>query len=139
MIFKNIEFTNDEFQLLFSYYESFIQSKEYRLMKLLYNSIPPQVKSAVWKKFKHNKLKQMVLANKVINIEYLNEDITINLGILKEDKELKRPKLLLLQTKYGTIPLCFREYEDILIYNINCTLTIKFFIRNKYNVYKRIN
>ena len=51
-IFKNIDFTNEEYKLLFSYYDKFINSKEYRLMKLLYNSIPEHVKNTIWDKFK---------------------------------------------------------------------------------------
>ena len=56
-IFKNIDFTNEEYKLLFSYYDKFINSKEYRLMKLLYNSIPEHVKNTIWDKFKKSNLK----------------------------------------------------------------------------------
>ena len=35
--FKNIDFTPDELQVLFSYYDKFIESKEYKLMKLIYH------------------------------------------------------------------------------------------------------
>ena len=132
-IFKNIDFTNEEYKLLFSYYDKFINSKEYRLMKLLYNSIPEHVKNTIWDKFKKSNLKQIVPKNKSINIELLNENITIHLGVLKENKIYYKFYLLLIETKYGIIPLGIREYETIYINNINCILTIKFFIRDKYN------
>ena len=132
-IFKNIDFTNEEYKLLFSYYDKFINSKEYRLMKLLYNSIPEHVKNTIWDKFKKSNLKQIVPKNKSINIELLHENITIHLGVLKENKIYYKFYLLLIETKYGIIPLGIREYETIYINNINCILTIKFFIRDKYN------
>ena len=132
-IFKNIEFTNEEYKLLFSYYDKFINSKEYRLMKLLYNSIPEHVKNTIWDKFKKSNLKQIVPKNKSINIELLHENMTIHLGVLKENKIYYKFYLLLIETKYGIIPLGIREYETIYINNINCILTIKFFIRDKYN------
>ena len=132
-IFKNIEFTNEEYKLLFSYYEKFINSKEYRLMKLLYNSIPEHVKNTIWDKFKKSNLKQIVPKNKSINIELLHENTTIHLGVLKGNKLYYKFYLLLIETKYGIIPLGIREYETIYINNINCILTIKFFIRDKYN------
>ena len=132
-IFKNIEFTNEEYKLLFSYYDKFINSKEYRLMKLLYNSIPEHVKNTIWDKFKKSNLKQIVPKNKSINIELLHENTTIHLGVLKGNKLYYKFYLLLIETKYGIIPLGIREYETIYINNINCILTIKFFIRDKYN------
>ena len=132
-IFKNIDFTNEEYKLLFSYYDKFINSKEYRLMKLLYNSIPEHVKNTIWDKFKKSNLKQIVPKNKSINIELLHENTTIHLGVLKGNKLYYKFYLLLIETKYGIIPLGIREYETIYINNINCILTIKFFIRDKYN------
>tara|TARA_Y100000389_G_C17439124_1_gene507481 strand:+ start:1226 stop:1807 length:582 start_codon:yes stop_codon:yes gene_type:complete len=128
-IFKNVEFTEEEFQYLLSYYQKFIESKEYRLMKLLYNSIPPQLKVAIWNKFKSFNKKDIIPSLQAINIENLEEDTIINLGILKENKSLKKLKIILIHTKYGTLPLCLRNYEIIYINNINCYLTLKFFIR----------
>ena len=137
--FKNIDFTPDELQVLFSYYDKFIESKEYKLMKLIYHSIPQQLKTAIWEKFKKFKLKQIFPANKIINIENLDEDFIIHLGILHIDKIKKRFKMIIIQTKYGMLPLNFRTYENIIIHNITCKLTIKFFIRDNYNAHKRIN
>lgn len=129
-IFKNVDFTEEEFQYLLSYYHKFIESKEYRLMKLLYNSIPSQLKFAIWNKFKKINKKEIIPSLQTINIVNLDENIIINLGILKENKLLKKLKIILIQSKYGTFPICLRDYEIININNINCYLTIKFFIRN---------
>lgn len=128
-IFKNVDFTDEELERLLSYYHSFINSKEYRLMKLLYNSIPPQLKNAIWKKFIKKK-NELIIPFRSINIEELHENIIINLGILKEDKFLNKRKIILIYTKYGCIPLSLTDYETIYINNINCFLTLKFFIRN---------
>ena len=109
------------------------------LMFMNNNLIVEQLKTAIWEKFKKFKLKQIIPANKIINIENLDEDFIIHLGILHIDKIKKRFKMIIIQTKYGMLPLNFRTYENIIIHNITCKLTIKFFIRDNYNAHKRIN
>ena len=133
-IFKNIDFTKEELELLFSYYDSFIQSNEYKLLNLIYKTIPQQLKTALWNKLMRNKKRQISTRFKTINIENLDEDFTINLGVLYQDKIENRLKIIIIESKYGMFPLIIRKYEDIIINNVNCKLTIKFFIRDNYNV-----
>ena len=118
------------------------KSKIQKKIKLIYVSktIEKNNKNiSIWEKFKKFKLKQIIPANKIINIENLDEDFIIHLGILHIDKIKKRFKMIIIQTKYGMLPLNFRTYENIIIHNITCKLTIKFFIRDNYNAHKRIN
>ena len=133
-IFKNIDFTKEELELLFSYYDSFIQSNEYKLLNLIYKTIPQQLKTALWNKLMRNNKRQISTRFKTINIENLDEDFTINLGVLYQDKIENRLKIIIIESKYGMFPLIIRKYEDIIINNVNCKLTIKFFIRDNYNV-----
>ena len=44
LLFKDIDLTEEDYHLLCSYYNSFIHSNEYKLMMLLYKSIPKTVK-----------------------------------------------------------------------------------------------
>ena len=81
-----------------------------------------------------NNKKQISSRFKTINIEKLDEDFTINLGVLYQDKIENRLKIIIIESKYGMFPLIIRKYEDIIINNVNCKLTIKFFIRDNYNV-----
>ena len=132
--FKGIDFTKEELELLFSYYDHFIQSNEYKLLNLIYKTIPHQLKTALWNKLMRNNKRQISTRLKTINIENLDEDFTINLGILYQDKIENTLKIIIIESKYGMFPLIIRNYEDIVINNINCKLTIKFFIRDNYNV-----
>jgi len=132
--FKGIDFTKEDLELLFSYYDNFIQSNEYKLLKLIYKTIPQQLKTALWNKLMMNNKRQVSSRFKTINIENLNEDFTINLGVLYQDKIENLLKIIIIESKYGMFPLIIRNYEDIVINNINCKLTIKFFIRDNYNV-----
>tara|TARA_B100001094_G_C18098673_1_gene754470 strand:+ start:119 stop:718 length:600 start_codon:yes stop_codon:yes gene_type:complete len=133
-LFKNIDFTKEELNLLFSYYDHFIQSNEYKLLKLIYKTIPQPLKTALWNKIMKNNKSQISTRFKTINIENLDGDFTINLGVLYQDKIENRLKIIIIESKYGMFPLIIRNYKDIIINNINCTLTIKFFIRDNYNV-----
>ena len=85
-IFKNIDFTKEELNVLFSYYDRFIQSNEYKLLKLIYKTIPQPLKTALWNKIMKNNKSQISTRFKTINIENLDGDFTINLGVLYQDK-----------------------------------------------------
>ena len=50
--FHNIDFTQEDYQLLETYYHQFINSNEFKLMKLLYQSIPDHIKQSLWERFK---------------------------------------------------------------------------------------
>ena len=50
-IFKEIEFSDEEYELLNNYYYNFINSNEFILIKKLYKTIPISVKENIKKKY----------------------------------------------------------------------------------------
>ena len=57
LVFKDIDLTEEDYTLMFSYYNNFLESKEYKLMLLLYKSIPKNVKEDIFRKFKYRNTK----------------------------------------------------------------------------------
>lgn len=129
LLFGDINFTEEDIELLDKYYKKLINSQEFKLLKLLYNSIPQNVKTDIWNKFKKVSKKQIVKANKSIDIRYLFHDEIINLFIKKDDYINKKLKILYIFTNSGTYYLFLRErYPKLIIDNLNCFLTINFYI-----------
>lgn len=128
LLFADIDLTEDDYELMFSYYNSFLDSKEYRLMKLLYKSIPPKVKEDIIRKFKYRNT-QIVKAEKSIDITYLDNDECINLVIKKEDYDNYVLKVIYVFSKTGTHYLYLRKPQSkIVIDNLHNIFTINFFI-----------
>ena len=133
LIFKDVQLTNEDIEILKQYYYKIINSKEYRLAKLLYLSIPSEVKSKLWKKYhdRKNINKQLVVAPKSIDIQELNEDTEINLCVSYQDYISEILKRINIYSKNGIYYLFLRKMKDkIILNNDNCTLTINFFIIN---------
>ena len=93
LFFKDIDLTEDDYEIMFSYYNRFIQSNEYKLMMLLYNSIPKKVKEDIFRKFKYRNY-TIVPAEKSIDITSLYTDEFINLVVKKEDYMDKKLKII---------------------------------------------
>ena len=125
-LFKNIEFTEEDHKLFQKYYQQLIHSKEFRLMKLLYQSIPNHVKQKIWTRFKQKNNKSLVKSKKTIDITQLNETISIHLVVRKEDKENKNLKIFYIFAKTGTYYFYLREFKDLVINNLDCYLLIHF-------------
>ena len=70
-LFKNIEFTEEDYRLLEQYYYQLIHSKEFKLMKLLYQSIPDHIKKTIWERFKKRNSKEIVPSQRTIDITEL--------------------------------------------------------------------
>lgn len=129
LLFGDINFTEEDIELLDRYYKRLINSNEFKLLILLYNSIPQNVKTDIWNKFKKVSKKQIVKAHKSIDIRYLFHDETINLFIKKEDYINKKIKILYIFTNNGIYYLYLRErYPKLIIDNLGCFLTIHFYI-----------
>ena len=94
--FKNIDFNEDDYQLLKKYYYSFINSNEFKLMKLLYESIPDNIKNSLWMRFKKRYSKEIVKLQKTIDITELYENASINLLLSNDDFKNKRLKIIIL-------------------------------------------
>jgi len=129
-IFKDIQFTEEEYELLEKYYHKIIHSLEYRLFKLIYESIPKNVKVNMWNRFKKVNSKQIIIAPKSIDITGLNHDETINLCISYKDICDKVLKVIYIITNNGIYYLFLRDFhESLIIDNISCKLSIHFFTK----------
>jgi curved DNA-binding protein CbpA len=128
LFFKDIELGEEDYELLFSYYNKFIQSNEYKLMMLLYNSIPKKVKEDIFRKFKYRN-SNIVKAEKSIDITSLYTDEFINLVIKNEEYQNNELKIIYIFTNYGTYYLYLRNFPKVLVLdNMYNTFTIHFFI-----------
>ena len=128
--FRGIEITQEDYDILLSYYNSIINSNEYKLFKLLYNSIPIKVKKDIWNKFK-KKNTTLVKAQKSIDIRYLYDDMSINLVINKNDYLNGKLKIVYIFSNSGNYYLYLRDPpKKIMINNEKCTFTINFYIIN---------
>ena len=136
LIFKDIDFTEQEYELFFGYYNSFINSKEYCLMKKLYETIPEKTKNEVKEKFYdyyyNKKNKKIVLKEKSIDINELNEDMTVVLYVSFEDNDSKKLKIIHIYSKCGIYYLYLREFKNkiICLDNKNCFLTLKIYVKD---------
>lgn len=128
LFFKDIDLTEKDYDLMFSYYNKFIQSNEYKLMMLIYKSIPKKVKEELFNKFKYRN-SSIVKAEKSIDIKLLKINHYINLVIKKEDYKFKKLKVIYVFSNYGTYYLYLRYFpKEIVLDNLYNTFTINFFI-----------
>ena len=99
-------------------------------MKLLYQSIPEHIKKSVWERFKKRTSKEIVNAQKTIDITELYDDATVNLIIGLEDYQKKVLKIIHVITNNGIYYLYLREFREIIIDNYNCSLFLHFYVIN---------
>jgi len=128
--FPTIDFTEEDYQLLEKYYYQLIHSNEFKLMKLLYQSIPEHSRKSVWERFKKQTSKEIVKAQKTIDITNLYENVTVNLVLVKNDYETNVLKIIHVITKNGVYYLYLREFHDLIIDNYDCKLFLHFYVRN---------
>ena len=119
IIGEDIKFSDEELLLIYQIYDKIIESNEFRLLKLLYETLPKDIF------IKKNK-KQIIKSNKRIDIQNLNTNEIINFIIKK-----KNLKIIDIYTKRGIFYLYLRDFnESINIHNINCELTINFILQS---------
>ena len=126
-IFKNIEFTEEDHRLLEKYYQQLIQSNEFRLMKLLYKSIPDEFKQALWNRFKKRNSKDIIKSQKTIDITQMDHNETVHLIIQQSDIQRNALKIIHILSKNGVYYLYLRKFHDLTIHNLDCYLSIKFY------------
>ena len=127
LLFKDIDLTEDDYNMMFSYYNRFVESKEYKLLSLLYKSLPKSFKEDIIRKFKYRN-SQIVKAEKSIDITGLFTDEPINLIIKKEDYENDVLKIIYIYSNSGIYYLYLRRAPNLLVLkNGDNTLKIKFF------------
>ena len=129
--FENVEITDEEYQLFENYYYKIIHSNEFKLMKLLYDSIPNHIKKNIWEKIIKTKKKEIVQLQKTINILDLFHNEKINLIISKEDVLQKKLKVIHIISKNGVYYLYLRNFHKIILNNYDCFLTIRFYCKGK--------
>ena len=137
-------------------YEKFINTNEIKLCKILFNTLPENIKNKMYelkKKLSENlfssdknldkdsdkDLNKIIVPSKYINIQGLNEDYTINLNISIEDVYCNKLKKIIIHTKDFICYLFLRDFNDIKIKNGNYNFSIKFNIKQKSNYIKRGN
>tara|TARA_Y100001980_G_C14556722_1_gene349655 strand:+ start:16693 stop:17280 length:588 start_codon:yes stop_codon:yes gene_type:complete len=130
LLFKNIEFTEEDYELLEKYYQQFVNSNEFKLMKLLYDSIPDSVKKDIWERFKKCTSKEIVKSQKTIDITQLYKNMVINLLLKSSDYENRTLKIIHIITRNGIYYLYLREYYDFNIDNDGCFLHLHFYVRD---------
>ena len=126
-LFKNIEFTEEDHRLLEKYYQQFINSNEFRLMKLLYQSIPDHIKQTIWERFKRRNSKEIIRSQKTIDITKLHHNETIHLIVQKKDIQNNVLKIIHILSKNGVYYLYLRKFYHLTIDNLDCSLFIKFY------------
>tara|TARA_B100001123_G_C15340574_1_gene1034686 strand:- start:5487 stop:6104 length:618 start_codon:yes stop_codon:yes gene_type:complete len=131
-LFQDIEFTEEDYQLFENYYYKIIQSNEFKLMKLLYHSIPKNAKKSIWERFKQKTTKSVVQSQRTIDILGLYHNENINLIVSKEDVLQKKLKIIHIITKNGIYYLYLRNYKNMILDNLDCYLTIRFYYKKKH-------
>ena len=140
-VFKNVEFTDEEFDLFMNYYQKIIHSKEFLLMIKLYQSIPDSAREDIKEKIKErfygehiqsnnkrsnnkrsnnkrsnnkrsNNNKQIVKKEKSIDINGLSINETIVLYVSYHDYMNNILKIIHIYTKNGIYYLYLRDFKN---------------------------
>ena len=129
----NLNFTDEEYELLHSYYEKIMNSTEVKFLKLLYHSLPEIIKKRAKEKFntvigKNRQSEELIhLENiKYIDASKLTEDYILNLYRKFSDIYHSVLKQIILIGKMKVYHLFITEYNyRIKIKNFdNCLITI---------------
>ena len=115
---KDYQINEEEMNIITGIYEKIINSDEIKFFNILYNTLPETTKKNV-KKFRENLFKEtkdIIVSNKYINIEKLNEDFILNLNIKIFDVYNNSLKIIILHTKSGIYYLYLRFFEKDLIF-----------------------
>jgi DnaJ-class molecular chaperone len=129
---KDLNLTDENIYYLIELYEKIYNMNEIKLFRLLYNTLPDNIKvrfSHFKDIFNNKKSKDIIIPSKYINIQDLNENFTIKLNIKIEDIYCKKLKKIIIHTKTFICYLYLRYFSDITIKNGNKNFIIKFVIR----------
>ena len=138
-------FTQSDYELIFKYYNSFIQSVEVRLMMSLFYSVPTDIRSKVnlsnlFKKKRSSKSTKLI---KIDNIKYIDatqlyDNITLHLKRSLEDVFRRVLKQIIIRTRSTYYHLFITDSDyNIHLYN-DSKSTIKIELRTlpNHNFYK---
>ena len=139
--FKDFDLNDNEINYLTHMYEKIMNYGEIKFIKILYNTLPPDIKNKMnifSKNFFREDTKndnhidsQIVIPSKYINIESLNEDFILHLNIKIEDIYNHVLKKIIIHTKDFICYLFLRDFDDIILQNGRHKFMIKFTIQSR--------
>jgi len=149
-VLKNVEFTEEEFELFMNYYQQIIHSKEFLLMIKLYQSIPDSalegIKEKIKKRFygesgqrsnsdnhkRSDNNNKIVKKEKSIDIHGLSINETIVLYVSYHDYMNNILKIIHIYTKNGIYYLYLRDFKNkkIVLNNLVCYLTLQLYVKD---------
>jgi len=142
----NYTFTQDDYDMIFKYYNSFINSVEVRLMMSLFYSIPKDVRSKVNLStlFKKKKVSQSTTLIKTDSIKYIDatqlyDSITLHLKRSLKDVFKRVCKQIIVKTRstYYHIFITDSDYNIYLFNDKNSTIKLELTTLPDNNFYKK--
>jgi DnaJ-class molecular chaperone len=118
----------------YNYIEKILESEEFKLIKLLYKTLPNIIKKNMNSYFNNetnNQVKDIVLSNKFIDISKLKENFTLDLIIKLNDVYCNKLKIIIIKTTNYICYLYIRDFKDFYIMNEKFFFNINF--RTEYN------
>ena len=143
---QNYTFTQEDYDMIYRYYNSFIQSVEVRLMMSLFYSVPKNVRSNVnlstlFKKNNTPKSKTLIQTTTIKNIDatQLYDDITLHLKRSLDDVFKRVLKQLIVKTRTTYYHLFITDSDyDIYLYNDKeSTIKLELTTLPDHNFYKQ--
>jgi len=137
-----VDMTEEDYQILEQYYSRLTNSNEFKLMKLLYQSLPRQVIDKLKKKFTENPdtSESIYYSPKWIYIQDMTESQTLHIYVSMEDSYQNNSKRIYIKTRFGIVYLFLRNFHRIIhINNGDCNLTIHLHTKNCHNCYRKDN
>ena len=124
-----LNFTDIELELLNEYYLKLTKSTEFKFIKLIFNSLPINIKTKIKRKFKKKIKSQSLISLKDIKYIYsdsLKEDYTINLNRSLKDVYLNNCKEIIISTtnKSYNLFITHSDYSLQIYNNINSNIYI---------------
>lgn len=122
-------FSDIELELLNEYYLKLTKSTEFKFIRLIFNSLPVNIKTKIKRKFKKKRKSQSLISLKDIKYIYsdsLKEDYTINLNRSLKDVYLNNCKEIIISTKNKSYNLFIThsDYSLKIYNNINSIIYI---------------
>lgn len=130
------DLTDDDYK----YIEKILDSEEFKLIKLLYKTLPNFIKKNMNSYFNSEpktSVKDIVLSNKFIDISKLNEDFTLELIIKLKDLYCNKLKIIIIKTKDYICYLYIRDFKDFYIRNDNFLFNVKFRTEFNQNLFRK--
>ena len=143
---QNHTFTQDDYDMIFRYYNSFINSVEVRLMMSLFYSVPKDVRTKVNLStlFKKKPISPSTTLIKTDNIKYVDatqlyDNITLHLKRSLKDvfKRVLKQILVRTRTTYYHLFITDSDYDIFLYNDKNSTIKLELTTLSDHNFYKK--